>query len=77
MIPLFILFLNVALLVSSQEKHTMRQKFWELGGTRMGDAVGIKEEKPADADGAAETQAENADGVSHDVILSQNMVDII
>jgi hypothetical protein len=56
----------------------MRQKFWELGGTKMGDAVGIKEEKAAGEDGAAETQdAENADGVSHDVILPQSMLDII
>jgi len=29
----------------NRDKHAMRQKFWELGGTRMGDAVGIKSEK--------------------------------
>ena len=35
----------------------------------MGDAVGIKEEKPTGDDGEAEAQdAENSDGVSHDVI---------
>jgi pre-mRNA-splicing factor ATP-dependent RNA helicase DHX38/PRP16 len=28
-----------------KDKHAMRQKFWELGGTRMGDAMGVKEEK--------------------------------
>mmetsp|Transcript_25827 Transcript_25827/g.38154 ORF Transcript_25827/g.38154 Transcript_25827/m.38154 type:complete len:954 (-) Transcript_25827:33-2894(-) len=28
----------------NKDKHAMRQKFWELGGTRMGDAVGIKSE---------------------------------
>jgi pre-mRNA-splicing factor ATP-dependent RNA helicase DHX38/PRP16 len=47
----------------NKDKNTMRQKFWELGGTRMGDAVGIKEEKPAGEDGAAEPRdAEDADG---------------
>ena len=30
---------------ANKDKHTMRQKFWELGGTRMGDAVGVKNEK--------------------------------
>lgn len=51
----------------NKEKNTMRQKFWELGGTRMGAAVGIKEEKSTDEDkeGTGESQAvENADGVS-------------
>eukprot|EP00980_Cylindrotheca_fusiformis_P019320 scaffold6638_cov127-Cylindrotheca_fusiformis.AAC.4 len=27
---------------ATKEKNTMRQKFWELGGTRMGNAVGVK-----------------------------------
>ena len=26
-----------------KEKNAMRQKFWELGGTRMGNVVGVKE----------------------------------
>lgn len=32
-----------------RDKHAMRQRFWELGGTRMGDAVGIKgkDDEPA------------------------------
>jgi pre-mRNA-splicing factor ATP-dependent RNA helicase DHX38/PRP16 len=34
---------------ATKEKQTMRQKFWELGGTRMGSVVGIKAEK-ADGD---------------------------
>jgi len=29
---------------ANKDKHAMRQKFWELGGTRMGDAVGVKNE---------------------------------
>ena len=30
---------------ANKDKNTMRQKFWELGGTRMGDAMGVKEEE--------------------------------
>lgn len=43
----------------------MRQKFWELGGSRMGKAVGVKEEKVEDdTNGMDEAQAiEGADGV--------------
>lgn len=44
---------------AKKEKNAMRQKFWELGGTRMGDAVGIKKEKTAES-GSGE--AETADG---------------
>ena len=33
---------------ATKDKHTMRQKFWELGGTRMGDAVGVKQETAGD-----------------------------
>lgn len=29
---------------ANKDKNAMRQKFWELGGTRMGEAVGIKNE---------------------------------
>lgn len=45
----------------------MRQKFWELGGSRMGNAVGVKEEKANDEkNDTEEAQAsENADGVSY------------
>jgi pre-mRNA-splicing factor ATP-dependent RNA helicase DHX38/PRP16 len=31
-----------------KEKNAMRQKFWELGGTRMGQAVGVREKKDSD-----------------------------
>jgi pre-mRNA-splicing factor ATP-dependent RNA helicase DHX38/PRP16 len=54
---------------ANKDKNAMRQKFWELGGTRMGDAVGIKEgdgtddkngkDKDRNDDGPA---AETADG---------------
>lgn len=37
----------------TKDKNTMRQKFWELGGTRMGNAVGVKEDKPSGGDGDA------------------------
>lgn len=29
---------------ATKDKNTMRQKFWELGGTRMGNAVGVKKD---------------------------------
>lgn len=32
---------TLRLLREKKEKNTMRQKFWELGGTRMGQAVGV------------------------------------
>ena len=43
----------------------MRQKFWELGGSRMGNAVGVKDDKTeGDRNETGEAQvAENADGV--------------
>lgn len=34
----------------NKEKNAMRQKFWELGGTRMGNVVGVKEDKVKDKD---------------------------
>jgi pre-mRNA-splicing factor ATP-dependent RNA helicase DHX38/PRP16 len=33
---------------ATKDRNTMRQKFWELGGTRMGDAMGIKEKETKD-----------------------------
>ena len=30
---------------ANKEKNAMRQKFWELGGTRMGNAVGMKQDE--------------------------------
>lgn len=44
-----------------KEKHTMRQKFWELGGTRMGDVTGVKEDEQ-DGDKAAAANEETAEG---------------
>ena len=41
---------------ATKEKNAMRQKFWELGGTRMGNVVGVKEDEGSDdaqKDGAA------------------------
>ena len=29
-----------------KDKNTMRQKFWELGGSKMGNAMGVKKEEP-------------------------------
>lgn len=40
-----------------RERTKMRQRFWELGGSRMGDAMGVKDvNKAADAQGEAEAQ---------------------
>lgn len=44
---------------ANKEKNAMRQKFWELGGTRMGNAVGVKaiktdEEKEEDKQNRAD-----------------------
>lgn len=48
---------------ANKDKNAMRQKFWELGGTRMGDAVGIKEsEKSKDEQEEENGAEENADG---------------
>jgi pre-mRNA-splicing factor ATP-dependent RNA helicase DHX38/PRP16 len=33
---------------ATKDKNSMRQKFWELGGTRMGDAVGVKKDGNSD-----------------------------
>ena len=41
-----------------KDKHAMRAKFWELGGTRMGNAVGVKQDKQVDEEGVTE----NAEG---------------
>ena len=38
---------------ANKDKNTMRQKFWELGGTRMGNAVGVKVQKGTQEDPAA------------------------
>ena len=44
---------------ANKEKHAMRNKFWELGGTRMGDAVGVKNNPSADnKDEMADVNAE-------------------
>jgi pre-mRNA-splicing factor ATP-dependent RNA helicase DHX38/PRP16 len=42
---------------ANKDKNTMRQKFWELGGTRMGDAVGVKKEKEKGGEENEETDA--------------------
>ena len=44
-----------------KDKNLMRQKFWELGGTRMGKAVGVKEEKSEDDGKTAKAEDDGAD----------------
>lgn len=42
---------------ANKDKNAMRQKFWELGGTRMGDAVGVAKKA---GDGANQGDASNS-----------------
>jgi pre-mRNA-splicing factor ATP-dependent RNA helicase DHX38/PRP16 len=46
----------------TKEKNTMRQKFWELGGTRMGDAMGVKDVSKKEDIFESGPAVENADG---------------
>lgn len=43
---------------ATREKHAMRNKFWELGGTRMGNVVGVKNERKLTADDKVATTAD-------------------
>jgi len=48
---------------ANKEKNAMRQKFWELGGTRMGKAVGVKEgDKQSEGENEESAASETADG---------------
>lgn len=49
-----------------REKGKMRQRFWELGGSRMGKAMGVSDDT---ADGAAK-KAEEAKAEVRSVVLS-------
>lgn len=46
----------------TKDRNTMRQKFWELGGTRMGAAIGVKEELTKEEADASGKSLENPDG---------------
>jgi hypothetical protein len=46
----------------TKDKNTMKQKFWELGGTRMGDAMGFKDESKQEDTNESGSTAETADG---------------
>ncbi len=41
----------------NRDKNAMRQKFWELGGTRMGNVVGVNEKKKEDDDSPSDPTA--------------------
>ena len=46
-----------------KERTKMRTKYWEIGGSRIGDAMGVKKEESAeDAEGRAAAEAEGEDG---------------
>jgi hypothetical protein len=46
---------TLRMLRAKRDKHAMRTKFWELGGTRMGNAMKVKENKEKTADDLAAT----------------------
>lgn len=46
---------------ANKDKNAMRQKFWELGGTRMGDAVGVAKEKGEEAKNEPNDEDENGE----------------
>ena len=52
---------TLRMLRAKKEKNAMRQKFWELGGTRMGEAMGVKKTVKSE-DGSSTTEAVTADG---------------
>lgn len=41
---------TLARLREKKEKNTMRNKFWQIGGSRMGSAMGVKEKETEDGD---------------------------
>ena len=59
---------------ANKDKNAMRQKFWELGGTRMGDAVGVAKtegeegnKKPNDEDENGEIDYKKSSGFAQHV----------
>ncbi|KAL3916769.1 MAG: hypothetical protein SGILL_005030 [Bacillariaceae sp.] len=38
---------------ANKDRNKMRQKFWELGGSKMGDAIGVKKDEGSGENGAA------------------------
>ena len=44
-----------------KEKHAMRNKFWELGGTRMGNLVGVSNERKLTAEDTVATRTEDGE----------------
>lgn len=45
-----------------RERSKMRQRFWELGGSRMGDAMGIKNENREDDEEGKEEKEKEGEG---------------
>jgi pre-mRNA-splicing factor ATP-dependent RNA helicase DHX38/PRP16 len=50
-----------------KEKNTMRNKFWQIGGSRMGEAVGMKEVEGEGKEGAKEEEVVEAENVQGEV----------
>ena len=47
---------------ANKDKNAMRQKFWELGGTKMGNAMGVKKTKKVGDDGEGNNDDEDENG---------------
>jgi pre-mRNA-splicing factor ATP-dependent RNA helicase DHX38/PRP16 len=47
---------------ANKDKNAMRQKFWELGGTKMGNAMGVKKTKKEGDDGDSNNDDEDENG---------------
>jgi pre-mRNA-splicing factor ATP-dependent RNA helicase DHX38/PRP16 len=52
---------TLRLVRANRDKHAMRQKFWELGGTKMGQALGVKEVADEAGDGEKTTETGEID----------------
>lgn len=48
---------TLRVLRAKKDKNTMRNKFWELGGSRMGNAMGVKDDTPKETGDTADTTA--------------------
>ncbi|KAG7368629.1 ATP-dependent helicase HrpA [Nitzschia inconspicua] len=46
---------------ANKEKTSHRQKFWELGGTKMGEAIGVKKEDSKSGEDSTEATSENGE----------------
>ncbi|CAH0519864.1 unnamed protein product [Peronospora belbahrii] len=56
-----------------RERNKMRKRFWEIGGSRMGDAIGIKADAGSDEEEEAKQEKESAGDYKHDSQFSTHL----